>query len=117
MKLMIILSLALNILVLVPVTYGLATDAPGMQHSYGAASPARAILLALYLAILAASVVFLFRPIVPAVAALLAVQIAYKVMTPFTVGTWENPVVLSNLAIAAVHLITLLSIYRSQSAV
>ena len=107
MKLMIVLSLALNILVLVPVTYGMATDAPGMQQAYGAASPARGILLALYLAILAASVVLLFKPIVPAVAALLAVQIAYKVMTPFTVGSWENPVVLSNLGIAAFHAVTL----------
>ena len=107
MKMMIVLSLALNILVLVPVTYGMATDAPGMQQAYGAASPARGILLALYLAILAASVVLLFKPIVPAVAALLAVQIAYKVMTPFTVGSWENPVVLSNLGIAAFHAVTL----------
>ena len=107
MKAMIVLSLVLNIIVLVPVTYGVATNAPWTEQAYGAASPARGILLAVYLAILAASVVFLFKPIVPAVAALLAIQIAYKVMTPLTVGTLENPVVLSNLGIAAFHAITL----------
>jgi hypothetical protein len=41
------------------------------------------------------------------VTALLGVQVIYKLTTPFTVGTWRNPVVLSNLAIAAVHTATL----------
>ena len=107
MKSMIVLSLVLNILVLVPVTYGMATNAAWADQAYGETSPARGILLALYLAILAASCVLLFRPVTAAVAALLAVQIAYKVMTPFTVGSLENPVVLSNLGIAAFHCVTL----------
>jgi hypothetical protein len=34
-------------------------------------------------------------------------QICYKVTTPITVGTITNPVVISNLAIAIVHAITL----------
>ena len=107
MKAMIILSLVLNIVVLVPVTYGVATNAEWADQAYGPVSPARGILLAMYLAILAASVVLLFKPVVAAVAALLAIQVAYKLMTPFTVGTLENPVVLSNLGIAAFHGVTL----------
>ena len=107
MKLMIVLSLILNIVVLVPVSYGLATGASWADAAYGAASPARGIVLAVYVAILAASVVLLFKPLAAAVAALLAVQIAYKLLTPFTVGAFDNPVVISNLGIAVFHAITL----------
>ena len=78
MKAKIILSLVLNIVVLVPVTYGVATNAAWVDQAYGAASPARGILLALYLAILAASFVLLFKPVVAAVPALLAIQVLYK---------------------------------------
>jgi hypothetical protein len=42
------------------------------------------------------------------------VQILYKVTTPFTVGSFANPVVVSNLAIAAFHSLTLWSIWRGQ---
>ena len=116
MKLMIILSLVLNIVVLVPVTYGIATAAPWADEAYGAANPARGIILAVYLAILLASVLLLFKPVAIAVAALLAVQITYKVMTPLTVGTFDNPVVTSNLANAAFHAVTLgLIVFRSNS--
>jgi hypothetical protein len=38
------------------------------------------------------------------IAALLAVQVVYKLTTPFTVGTLRNPVVLSNLGIVSIHL-------------
>lgn len=107
MKAMIVLSLLLNIVVLVPVTYGVGTNAGWVEQAYGPASPARGILLAIYLAILCASFLFLFKPVVAGVAALLAIQIVYKVMTPFTVGTLDNPVVLSNLGIAAFHAVTL----------
>lgn len=107
MKLMILLSLALNVLVLVPVTYGIHTSAEWAGEAYGSDSPARSILLAVYLAILVASVGLMFKPIPAMVAALLAVQIIYKVITPFTVGTLGNPVVVSNLAIAAFHCVTL----------
>ena len=50
------------------------------------------------------------------VAALLAVQIIYKLTTPFTVQSLSNPVVLSNLAIAAFHAVTLWAIARTMSA-
>lgn len=104
---MIVLSLLLNVAVLIPVTLGLLTSAAWAGEAYGPASPARGILLALYLAILLGSAALLLRPAPGMVAVLLAVQIAYKLMTPFTVGTLGNPVVASNLAIAAFHSVTL----------
>ena len=107
MKIMIALSLLLNILVLVPVTYGMATNAEWANQAYGPSSPARGITLAIYLAILAGSGALLFKPVTAAVATLLALQIAYKLMSPFTVGALDNPVVISNLGRALFHAFTL----------
>lgn len=111
MKLMILLSLALNVVVLVPVTYGIFSSAEWAGEAYGVDSPAKGILLAIYFAILIASVGLAFKPVPAMVATLLAVQIVYKLITPFTVGTLENPVVISNIAIAAFHCVTLWFIY------
>jgi hypothetical protein len=47
------------------------------------------------------------------VAPLLLVQILYKLTTPFTVGSFTNPVVISNLLVAVLHLITLSLILRT----
>lgn len=113
MKTMISLSLLLNIAVLVPVCTGLLTEANWAQGSYGPATPARGILLSVYLAILAASVLLLVSRNPAAVAALLLVQVIYKLTTPWTVGTFGNPVVLSNLGIAVFHAVTLLVIFRT----
>ena len=115
MPTMITLSLLLNIAVLVPVTGSIITNAGWAEAAYGPSSPARGILLAVYLAILAGSAALLWKPLPAMVAALLLVQIAYKLMTPFTVGTLGNPVVLSNLAIAAFHAVTVALIVRSAS--
>lgn len=110
MRTMIILSLALNILVLVPVCFSLLTSAGWTQATYGPPSPARGILLSIYLAILVGSAALLFKPVPAMVAALLIVQIVYKITTPFTVGTLGNPVVISNLLIAAFHSVTVWTI-------
>jgi len=40
------------------------------------------------------------------------VQVVYKLTTPFTVGNLANPVVISNIVIALVHLATLMLILR-----
>lgn len=112
---MITLSLLLNIAVLVPVTYSLLTGAGWVEAAYGPASPARGILLSIYLAILLGSAALLFKPVPAMVAALLAVQVIYKLTTPFTVGTVANPVVASNLAIAAVHTLTLWTIWKDST--
>jgi hypothetical protein len=107
-------SLGLNIAVLLPVCGSLLTRARWCDDAYGSPSPARGILLSIYLAILTASALLLLvvrRP--DAIVALLAVQIAYKVTTPFTVGTLRNPVVASNLVIAAVHAATVFLTLRA----
>ncbi|MFO6446612.1 hypothetical protein ACLBKU_05650 [Erythrobacter sp. NE805] len=108
---MILASLALNIAVLAPVCFGLFVRADWTVRAYGHPSPARGILLSVYLAILVASTALLLNPVPQMVAGLLVLQIVYKVTTPITVGTIGNPVVLSNLGIAAVHAVTVATIW------
>ena len=108
---MLLVSLSLNILVLVPVLFALAANGPAANGAWGIDTPARRILTAIYAAILSASglllVLFMLGHDVLAWAqALLGVQVVYKVMTAPLVGL-RNPVVLSNLAIALVHTVTL----------
>jgi hypothetical protein len=110
-------SLALNVLVLVPVTAGLIVNARWADHAYGPASPARGILLSIYLAILAASFALIIQPERHMVVALLAVQVLYKITTPITARTSTNPVIISNLLIAAGHAITLWLIWEDGFAI
>ncbi len=104
------LSLILNLLVLTPVCASLVMRVTWTEESFGPPSPARGILLSVYGAIFVLSVGLLVWPEPAAVAALFAVQVVYKLTTPFTVGTLRNPVVVSNLGIAAVHAGTLFSL-------
>ena len=113
MSTMIILSLLLNIAVLIPVCAGIMTNALWAQQSYGEATPARGILLSIYLSIIAVSALLLVVSRTEAAAALLLVQIVYKVTTPFTVRSIKNPVVISNLFIAAFHTATIILVWRS----
>jgi hypothetical protein len=115
MRALIHASLVLNVFVLVPVCVGLLSKAGWTDAAYGPDAPARGILLSVYLAILLCSVGLLVKPIPAMVAALLAVQIIYKFSTPFTVGSFSNPVVISNLAIAAFHSITLWAIWKASA--
>ncbi len=112
-KKMILISLIVNVLVLIPVCIGLIGDVPRVSSVYGGYTPARGILLSVYGAILFVSIALLFKPLPMLVAPLLLVQILYKVTTPFTVGSFTNPVVISNLLVAALHLITLYLITRT----
>ncbi len=115
MKLMIVISLVLNIAVLIPVCFGLVTDAAWARESYGDATAARGILLSVYIAIALVSLGLLVRTEPKFVAALLLVQVIYKIITPFAVGTVSNPVVVSNLLIALFHFVTLFFIYRENN--
>ncbi|MEL6344281.1 MAG: hypothetical protein AAFV53_14275 [Myxococcota bacterium] len=108
---MILISLIVNILVLIPVIGGLLANSTWAVSAYGPQTQARGILLSIYGAILFASVALLFIWDPRMIAALLAVQVIYKVTTPFTVGTFKNPVVISNLSIAALHSITMMVIW------
>ena len=112
MNTMIRFSLLLNIAVLIPVCLGLLRNAAWVAHAFGAATAARGILLSVYGAILVVSTALLFRQEAMLVAPLLLVQVVYKLTTPFTVGSLRNPVVISNIVIAAVHLATLALILR-----
>ena len=112
MKALIYASLGLNILVLLPVCFGLMSRADWTLAAYGPDAPARSILLSVYLAILVCSAALVLKPIPAMVAALLLVQIVYKFSTPFTVGSFVNPVVISNLGIAVFHSITLWLIWK-----
>lgn len=114
MRWMLVLSLLLNIVVLVPVCAGLLTHANWALASYGEATAARGILLSIYLSIALVSALLLVVREPNLVAALLLVQVLYKVTTPLTVGTLANPVVLSNLGIAAFHAVTLYLIWRAR---
>lgn len=107
---MLTLSLLLNIAVLIPVCIGIMTKAAWANSAYGPDSPARGILLSIYMAITLISALLLLFGTPLLAAPLLLVQIAYKVTTPFTVRTVRNPVVVSNLAIAAFHSLTLWTI-------
>ncbi len=107
MKKMILASLLTNVAALIPVCVGLLLDASWVVEAYGPVSPARGILLSVYGAILVVSLGLLFKREPMLVAPLLLVQVLYKLTTPFTVGSFANPVVLSNIAIAAMHLLTL----------
>lgn len=111
MQTMIYISLAINIVVLVPIVVLMAIKSPLVDTAWGPWTEARSILWSIYIAILVASVFLLFMPIVSFVAALLAVQVIYKLTTPFTVGSFRNPVVISNLVIATVHAVTLVIIF------
>lgn len=115
MSLMLVLSLLLNIAVLIPVCLGILTNAGWARESYGERSPARGILLSIYFSIMVTSATLLAIPRPEAAAALLFVQVIYKITTPFTVGSIKNPVVISNLFIAAFHSATLAIFWQSQS--
>lgn len=109
---MIVVSLVLNLLVLAPVLASMRANRDWAVTAYGERTPARDILFAISTAILLASATLLAawlvgddRAFVEAVVlGLLGVQVAYKVGTALTVArALRNPVVLSNLGIAAVH--------------
>jgi hypothetical protein len=114
MRKMLYLSLILNIAVLIPVCTGIALNLSRVVESYGGPTQARGILLSVYFAIGLLSVGLLLRPDPKMVAALLLVQIIYKLLTPITVGTITNPVVVSNILIAAFHSITVFTIFRNE---
>ena len=111
METMIYISLVLNILVLIPIVALMAMKSPIVDETWGGFTPARGILMSIYLSILVVSVFLLFTPAPAFVAALLLVQVVYKLTTPFTVGKLSHPVVISNLVISAVHIATLANIY------
>lgn len=111
---MITASLLLNLAVLIPVCLGLIMDAERVEKTAGVFTPARGVLLAMYLTIAITSLLLLFLNEPKWVFALLFLQIVYKVLTPFTVKTLKNPIVISNLGIALFHCITVFTMLQDR---
>ena len=115
---MLTLSLIVNLLVLIPLCFALMTGSASMDAAYGPASPARGILTSVYLAILLMSAVCLAMIILTDMQTaitwalpLLMVQIIYKALTGPMVG-FGHPVVQANLAITALHVVTVIRLLR-----
>ena len=113
MKKLITISLIANISILIPVCGGLAIESDRMLGVFGESTPARGILLSIYFSILLSSVLLLIHRSPKQVAVLLLVQVLYKISTPITVGKFYNPVVISNLIVATLHICTLLAIFKA----
>jgi hypothetical protein len=102
-------SLAVNVLILVAVCLVLVAFSSSelVNDAWGPPTAGRGILLSVYFAILVDSVVLLWLHL----AALLATQVLYKVTTPASAGT-SNPVAICNLAVSALHAVTLALLWR-----
>jgi hypothetical protein len=113
---MLTLSFAVNVVVLVPVLVLMWRGGPAADAAFGPDTPARRILACVYAAIAIASATALGWPdkAVDVAHTLLPLQIAYKLMTAPAVGA-KSPVAMANLAIAALHGATMVSLYTSYS--
>ena len=112
---MVYISHAANVLTLIAVCTALWRGDTGMDDAFGPNSPARRILACVYFAILPASLYALIRADfgAPQIAlALFPLQIIYKLATAVAVGI-DNPVVVTNLAVVALHSVTLIVMLRS----
>lgn len=110
----VLISHVVNVLVAGSVGILLLLNAPGMVAVYGEASPARSILVSVYLAIAITSAFALLFPAYSIMIAkvLFPLQIIYKVSTIVTVGSITHPVVVSNVLISVLHAISLFVIFR-----
>lgn len=116
---MVYISHAANLLILIAVCAALLRGDTGMNDAFGPDSPARRILACIYFTILLTSLYALIRAGfgAPQVAVQIALvlfplQITYKLATAFAVGI-DNPVVITNLAVVALHSVTLVVMLRS----
>lgn len=111
METLIHISLLVNVAVLTPILIFMSINSPRVVWAWGDFTPARGILMSIYFAIFATSVLLLIKPVPAFVFVVLLMQVIYKVTTPITVRSLKNPIVLSNLAISVLHVATLLSIF------
>lgn len=116
------LSLLVNIIVLIPVCISLTASGTSktIVSNWGTRSPSRDILLSIYISILFVScalfVLSLYNQISEStknmVFVVLFVQVLYKMITPLILGIY-NPVVISNIFIASLHIVTLVLMWQS----
>lgn len=107
------LSFAANVAITFVVSLGIWRDAPRMAQAYGPDSPARRILMCLYLAIGLVSLYALAQlglgrlEVASAIGlTLFPLQILYKLLTVWAVSP-THPVVLANLAVVVLLVVTL----------
>ena len=112
---MITASLLLNIVVLIPFCTALMLNNEKVQKTAGIFTPARGILLAMYLTILLSSILLLYFNDMKLAFALFSMQVVYKVLSPITAKTLKNPIIISNILIAAFHLATLTTMLNSDA--
>jgi hypothetical protein len=110
---MIKFSLSLNVAVLIPVCFGIISEQNSIIEVWGTQQPSLHILVSIYCTILFASLYLLIKPNLQFIFSLLTLQVFYKLLTPVFLGNLENPVVISNIIISAVHLISLYLIIKS----
>jgi hypothetical protein len=99
-------SLIINIAVLCAICPVIMAGTASAEFAYGARTVARDILLSMYFSILVCSFILLVIRDERMVAALLCVQIVYKLAAPFAAWTVSNPVIISNIGIALFHCVT-----------
>ena len=108
---MLTISFLINLGVLVSIVPASLRDTDTMLAAYGPASPARGIVVAVFITVMALCFVGLVTialglPLAREIGLMiLPAQVLYKGLTAVTVGT-SNPVVRANLAIAAFHIVT-----------
>ncbi len=85
------------------------------KKAFGLDSQGLRILSSIYITIALFSVVAIFSTEYRfnILIILLPLQIVYKLISPFAVGTYKKPVVISNIIIAIIHSITLYFMYIS----
>jgi hypothetical protein len=110
------LSTILNIVVLIPVISVILLDLDRVEPFWGVDQASRQILTSIYIAILASSIALFFlkdKTKLIVATTIFSLQIIYKTLTAvLVINAFINPVVLSNLAITAVHLFTLYTIFK-----
>lgn len=109
---MITIALILNIIVLTPFCFLILVNNSRIEKVLGSLTPARSILLAIYITILISSLLLVIFPNKTLIFGLLSMQIFYKLLATLTVRDFKNPVIISNVIIAIFHSIALYVSYQ-----
>lgn len=111
--LMLYLSLGTNVAITVPLAWMMLRDARAVGTVYGPDSPSRRILACVYASIGLLSLLGLYawptghdETAMAVILGVLPLQIVYTLMSAFALP-WRNPVVRINLAVCALHAVTL----------
>jgi hypothetical protein len=110
---MLTLSLSVNVLLFTVICTGLVMDARWARVFYGQQSPARRVMLSVYLASLLVSLLMLLGLLPMFVLPLLMFQIAVKLFSPIAFGTFRHPIVIIYLCVATLHSVTLYTLWPS----